>query len=91
MVYRRKKHKTLRFLFTEYNIAIECQGLQHFKPIEWFGGIEAFKSLVERDKLKKNLCEEHNVKIIYYSNLDIQYPYKVITQEAELIKEIKGC
>ena len=86
-----KSIKRLDFYLPEYNIAIECQGLQHFKPIEWFGGIEAFNSLVERDKLKKNLCEEHNVKIVYYSNLDIQYPYKVITQEDELIKEIKGC
>lgn len=86
-----KSIKRLDFYLPEYNTAIECQGLQHFKPIEWFGGIEAFSSLVERDELKKNLCEEHNIKIIYYSNLDIKYPYKVITQEAELIKEIKGC
>jgi very-short-patch-repair endonuclease len=60
----------LDFYIPRYNIAIECQGIQHFEPID-FGGKgknftkKMFKELVERDKLKKELCEEHGVKIIY--------------------------
>ena len=32
----------LDFYIPEYNIAIECQGKQHFEPVEKFGGNEAY-------------------------------------------------
>ena len=61
-----KQH--LDFYLPKYNIAIECQGMQHFKPIEFFGGKKAFNDLINRDRLKKQLCEEHNIKMIYVNN-----------------------
>ena len=58
----------LDFYLPEYNIAIECQGIQHYQPIEFFGGKKAYNNLIRRDKLKKQLCEEHNIKMIYVDN-----------------------
>ena len=58
----------LDFYLPEYNIAIECQGIQHYQPIEFFGGKKAFNDLINRDRLKKQLCEEHNIKMIYVDN-----------------------
>ena len=58
----------LDFYLPEYNIAIECQGIQHYQPIEFFGGKKAYNDLIRRDKLKKQLCEEHNIKMIYVDN-----------------------
>ena len=58
----------LDFYLPEYNIAIECQGMQHYQPIEFFGGKKAYNDLIRRDKLKKQLCEEHNIKMIYVDN-----------------------
>lgn len=48
-------------------VGIEYQGLQHFKPIEFFGGEESFKKVVERDKRKMDLCRKNNVQLIYYN------------------------
>ena len=36
-------------------IAIECQGIQHYKPVEFFGGEEKYQEGTKRDILKK-LC-----------------------------------
>ena len=48
----------------ELNLGFEYQGVQHFKPVEFFGGIETFLSQVKRDKKKKQLCKENNVILI---------------------------
>ena len=79
----------LDFYLPQYSIAIECQGRQHFQSIEHFGGEENFKLTIERDNLKRQLCEEHGIKLLYYSNLGIEYPYKVYENKEELLKEIK--
>ncbi len=53
-------------------IAVEYQGIQHFRPIEHWGGEEALKKLRERDKRKKKLCEANGICVIYfYYNEDI--------------------
>lgn len=59
------KRMKLDFFIPSKNIAIECQGIQHFKPIDYFGGEKAFKHQVKKDLLKKKLCEEHNIKVAY--------------------------
>ena len=61
---------SLDFYLPQYNIAIECQGGQHFQPIEHFGGEKEFEIIRERDIRKYNLCNEKGIKIIYYSNID---------------------
>ena len=59
--------QSLDFYLPEYNIAIECQGKQHFEPVEFFGGKEKFKYQIKMDLRKKELCETHNITIIYYT------------------------
>lgn len=54
------------FYLPDYNIAIECQGRQHFETVEAFGGQKNFEKTIRRDLIKKQLCKEHNVKLIYY-------------------------
>lgn len=78
----------LDFYIPSKNIAIECQGLQHFEPITFFGGEKSFIKTVERDRIKKELCENNGIKLLYYSNVNINYPYKVFTNTEELLKEI---
>jgi hypothetical protein len=62
-----KKLMSLDFYLPEYNIAIECQGIQHFKPIEYFGGEKSFEEQKNRDLIKKELCEKHNIKVFYFN------------------------
>ena len=58
--------QSLDFYLIKYNIAIECQGSQHFVPSVKFGGEENFKLTQERDQRKKRLCKENGVNLIYY-------------------------
>ncbi len=46
------------------SIGIEYQGVQHYKPIEHFGGEEHFLRQQENDRKKKQLCKEHDVELI---------------------------
>lgn len=85
--------KSLDFYLPEYNTAIECQGIQHFKPIEYFGGEDGFRSGLERDKFKLSLCTENNIKILYYSNNTVDIPddwelYEIIRTKEELLNKI---
>ena len=57
--------QSLDFYIPNENVAIECQGSQHFTPSIGFGGEEEFRKIIERDRLKSDLCEENNVKLIY--------------------------
>ena len=86
------KRQHLDFYLPDYRIAIECQGSQHFIATA-FGSKEkspsfCFKNIVERDKRKRRLCEKNGIKILYYSNLGIKYPYEVFEDKDELLKEI---
>ena len=58
--------QSLDFYLPDYNVSIECQGGQHFFPVEHFGGDKGFKNTLERDKRKKKLCEENGIKLLYF-------------------------
>jgi len=65
--------QSLDFYLPKYNIAIECQGIQHFKPVDFANkgdkwAIKEFKKSVERDKKKNILCNNNGIKILFYSN-----------------------
>lgn len=64
--------KSLQFDFflPEFNICIEYDGEQHFRPIEFFGGIESFKNLVLKDELKNLYCQENNLSLLRISYKD---------------------
>lgn len=49
----------------ELNLAFEYQGEQHYTPIEAFGGAAALERTIERDAIKKSLCDANNVKLVY--------------------------
>ena len=65
----------LDFYLPDIKIAIECQGKQHFEPVDFAGHGEEhakaeFEKIIERDKRKKELCEKNNVKLIYLTKND---------------------
>jgi hypothetical protein len=59
---------SLDFYLPQYNIAIECQGIQHFQPVVRFGGEKEWKRVIERDIKKSNICKDHNINLIYFKN-----------------------
>lgn len=58
-----KQH--LDIYYSEENIGIEYQGIQHYKPVDYFGGEEGFTSNQERDERKSRLCKENACTLIY--------------------------
>lgn len=52
------------FYLPSYNLCIEYQGEQHYKPFKYFGGEESFRKRIKRDNLKKIYCETHNINLL---------------------------
>lgn len=85
---KKKSTQSLDFYLPSHNIAIECQGIQHYKPTR-FGGISleaAQQNLInsqERDRRKRMLCSEHNIKLFYIKyNEDVDKKIEDILKSA---------
>ena len=85
---------TFDFYIPKYNIAIECQGDQHFVPIEHFGGIEKFEDNKYRDSLKRKLAKENGIRLLYYQDKKynglIDDGIEEINQVTEILKEMSN-
>lgn len=65
------------FYLPEYNLLIEFQGIQHYKPIEYFGGEDNLEYVQRNDKFKK-----HNAYIWKYNLKEFDYlQFKHMTTE----------
>lgn len=77
--------KFLTFDFAVFNYdgsikcLIECQGEQHYKPVEEFGGEKALEDQKKNDEKKRIYAREHNIPLI-----EIKYTQKT----EEKIKKI---
>lgn len=58
------------FYLPNHNIMIEFNGMQHYKPIKFFGGQEAFEYLQIRDKIKKQYCLENQIELLIFHYKD---------------------
>ncbi len=52
---------------------IECQGEQHYKPVEEFGGIRQYEDQVRNDALKRAYASNHNIPLIEISYKQKRY------------------
>lgn len=80
----------LDFYLPTYNVGIECQGQQHFEPVDFANkgykwALNNFKNNKKRDENKQKLCEEHNIKIFY-----INYNENIDKKINDLCKIIKS-
>lgn len=87
--------KTLDFFLPAYNVAIECQGIQHFFPTDFANkGTEwadkKYEYTIENDKFKFKECQKRGIKIYYFSDLGIDYPYEVFEDKNKLFEKIKN-
>jgi len=91
-----KQH--LDFYLPKYNSAIECQGEQHFRNIDFFGGTDSFLGRIKLDETKNLLCKDR-VKLYYYTSRNFLkdketlpkiYNENVFTNKKKLIQKIKG-
>jgi len=82
---KNKRNMEIDIFVEEIGLAIEYDGIQHFKPVEFFGGQEKFKYQQKMDKLKNNIISSHSKDIPYF----IRFNYKdKLTPELVLAKLI---
>jgi hypothetical protein len=58
------------FYLPKFNVAIEADGLQHFSPVEHFGGESAFINRKRKDEIKTNYCVMKNIDLLRIPYLD---------------------
>ena len=78
--YRQHKFKDCKNIFQlpfdlylpKYRTAIEFDGKQHYEPMKYFGGLEAYNRLKVNDKIKSDYCEDNYIELIRirYDQLD---------------------
>ncbi len=77
----------LRFDFAVYNndgsikCLIECQGEQHFKPVEEFGGEPAFIVQLQNDNKKREYVKKNNIPLI-----ELSYKHKTYDDICNILK-----
>ena len=55
------------FYLQDYNICIEYDGIQHFQPVDYFGGEDDFKITQLHDKIKTQYCKDNNIDLLRIS------------------------
>jgi hypothetical protein len=65
---------------------IEFQGVQHFEPVEHFGGEEKHISVVENDKIKLDYCEKNNIPLLRIHHSDIKNIPTILSEILNIIK-----
>lgn len=56
--------QSLDIFFPERMIGVEYQGVQHTRPVEFFGGVDTFKTQLERDERKRDACDAFGCHLI---------------------------
>lgn len=64
-----KKNCVFDFYLPDYNILIEYDGEQHFKPVDFASkGLEWATKIFEynqiKDKIKNDYCKDNNIRLI---------------------------
>ena len=55
------------FEYKDRKIGVEFQGIQHFQPVDSFGGKPSFKKVQKWDKEKKRLCDYFGIELFYFN------------------------
>lgn len=61
-------------------LLIEYDGIQHYKPLDLYGGVSAFESCIQRDRIKDEFCINHNIPLLRlpYTLTDDKIKEKII-------------
>ena len=71
------------FYIPDQSILIEYQGIQHYQPIDYFGGDNAFKKQQKHDKMKSDYAKKHK-----YNLIAVPYTYDTFSKiKKYLIKQ----
>lgn len=75
------KNLEFDFFVPKYNTCVEYDGVQHYKPIDHFGGNQSFKKQKERDEIKNDYCEKNKIRLIRISFENFNNIYDILNKE----------
>lgn len=74
------------FYLPNLNLLIEYQGIQHEKPIDFFGGKEKFKIQKQHDLIKKEYASQSNIDLLEIWYYDYNNIEKIIVDHLNINK-----
>lgn len=75
------------FYLPQYNLLIECQGEQHYRPIEYFGGEKQFVIQREHDKRKRNYVENNNYELLEIPYWEYDNVENILNEKLEEVRQ----
>lgn len=63
------------------SVLVEFDGLQHFYPVDFWGGSDGLKDNMERDQIKNNFCKINNIPLI-------RIPYWELSNIQRILQDI---
>ena len=76
------------FYLPSMNVCIEYDGIQHFEPIEYFGGVDALQYTQHNDAIKTKYCLSHNIDLLRIKyDQDVNNELNYFFNNTKLIKE----
>lgn len=79
------RNLTYDFYLPKHKIIIECQGRQHYSPVDFFGGESQFEIQQEHDHRKKLFAEINNLKFIEIPYWDFDNIEEILNRELEVV------
>ena len=69
----KERNLFLDFYLPDYNIAIECQGVQHYMPLRYSTMKQEdadilYEARLVRDNIKKEACDENKIKLLFFTD-----------------------
>lgn len=77
------------FFIPEFNLCIEFDGKQHFKPVEWFGGEKQFELSKTRDTIKGKFCAENGINLLRVKDTNLKYLAEKIKNGILIAREMQ--
>ena len=75
------------FFLDEYNLAIEFNGVQHYEPVEYFGGEKYLMELKEKDEIKIRYAHENKINLLIIKYTEINEIEKIIDGKLYELKD----
>ena len=85
--------QTIDIYIPSKKVGIEYQGVQHFKPVKYFGGKKKYEYTVTKDKEKFEKCKNNGIKLFYFSKekeLPNNYLDTIYNSNNDLLNEIEN-
>jgi hypothetical protein len=73
-----KRELPFDFYLTDLNCCIEYNGVQHYEPVECFGGVKNLLNISERDDIKENYCKSNGINLIIIPYTEILKIYTIL-------------